>query len=397
MTRISPHFSSFMTRIVVRFRSHMDRTYIWERPEWPALTYRASEVLAPLAEARKLQGELLGSMAHAGFEEVRHAQLDTFVIDALDTSKIEGENLDPDSVRSSVARRLGIEDAGGRPRSPMAEGVVELTLDATRNFALPLTQERLFNWHSMLLSGSNDAGHLTIGTWRDDATGRMTVSSGPAGRRRIHYVAPPAAGVPAEMERFLHWFAQPPSDLDGLLRAGLAHFWFVTVHPFDDGNGRIGRAVSDLALAQDEQLGTRFYSVTKQIWLKRKSYYEILERTSIGDLDVTDWLLWFLARYSDAIRDANAVVGDVRTARRFWQRHSGTDISPRQRLVLDRVLRGFDGKLTVKKYAALAKISVSSASRDVNDLVEKRVLGQNEGGSKNTSYRLVGVPPSALV
>ena len=368
--------------------------YIWEEPAWPRLWYDEGALMAPLAAARLKQGRLLGRMQGLGFDLQLQAQLQALTQEVLKSSEIEGEILDHDSVRSSLARRLGLEDAALTPADRRTEGVVEMMIDATRGFEQPLTEERLFGWHAALFpTGYSGLSKVKVGQWRDDAAGPMQVVSGVIGREKVHYQAPPASRVAQNMAQFLHWFTSTPS-IDGLLRAALAHLWFVTIHPFGDGNGRIARAIGDQALAQSEGLPQRFYSMSSQIRRERADYYRILERTQKGGLDVTPWLQWFLACFSRAIEGAEASgVGVLRKAE-FWRAQAAVPISERQRAVLNRYLDGFEGNLTAKKWAGLTGCSPASAQRDIADLVEKKLLLKNPGGSKNTSYTLALSTPS---
>ncbi len=360
--------------------------YIWERPDWPNLRWEDTRLIGPLAAARLKQGQLLGSMARIGFNLQLEAQLNALTEDAIKSSEIEGEVLDRMSVRSSIARRLGVPQAAVAPPDRRTEGVVEMMLDATQNHAAPLTQERLWAWQAALFpTGYSSLHRVRTGSWRDDADGPMRVVSGPIGRQRVHYEAPPASRLETEMRRFLDWFNGKHGP-EGLLRAGLSHLWFVTIHPFDDGNGRIARAIADQALAQSEASGQRFYSVSSQIRNERSVYYDTLESTQKGDVDVTDWLLWFLGCFSRAIDGAVTASAGVLRKADFWQRYAGESFTDRQKAVLNRYRDGFDGKLTAKKWAELTKVSIPSAQRDINDLLERAILRRNPGGSKNTSY-----------
>ena len=363
--------------------------YIWERPGWPRLTWDEGRLLEPLAAARLTQGRLLGSMARLGFDLKLEAQLEALTEDVVKSSEIEGEILDRGGVRSSIARRLGVPAAAVAPADRRTEGVVEMTLDATGNLEALLTAERLFGWQAALFpTGYSGMRKVRTGAWRDDAGGPMQVVSGPIGRERVHYRAPPAGRLDAEMRAFLDWFNRR-GEPEGLLRAGLAHLWFVTIHPFADGNGRVARAIADQALAQSEDSGQRFYSVSSQIRKERSDYYGMLERSQKGGLDVTGWLVWFLACFSRAIAGAEAVGANVLRKADFWQRCAREPFTERQAKVLNRFLDGFEGKLTARKWAAIGKCSVPTAQRDINQLVERRVLRRNPGGSKNTSYGFV--------
>jgi Fic family protein len=363
--------------------------YIWEQPDWPKFAWDDRALIEPLAAARLCQGRLLGRMQSLGFDLKLEAQLAALTEDVLKSSEIEGDILDGASVRSSLARRLGIPQAATAPADRRTEGVVEMMLDATAHFDRPLTAERLFAWQAALFpTGFSGMARVKTGGWRDDAAGPMQVVSGPIGRERVHYQAPPAARVEVDMGAFLEWFAAPP-DTDGLLRAGLAHLWFVTIHPFDDGNGRIARAIADQALARSEGSPQRFYSLSSQIRRQRADYYAILEATQKGGLDVTRWLRWFLACFTRAIDGAEASSAGVLRKADFWRAHDKVAMSERQRAILNRALDGFEGHLTARKWAVLSKCSSASAQRDIADLVEKGVLRRNPGGSKNTSFGLM--------
>lgn len=366
--------------------------YIWQDDAWPGFTWDAARLLAPLGEARHKQGRLLGQMKRLGFDLQREAELRATVEDVVKTSEIEGETLDLASVRSSVARRLGLPDAGTAAPDRQVEGVVEMMLDAMHNHAVPLTAERLFGWHAALFpTGYSGLTRISVGMWRTDSEGPMQVVSGPIGRQKVHYEAPPASQAPVEMKRFLAWFNDTP-QVDGLLRSAIAHLWFVTIHPFDDGNGRIARAVADLALAQMESTGQRFYSMSAQIQRERARYYEILERTQKGSLDITEWLMWFLVCFGRAIDGADTESQSVLRKAEFWRRFAEEPLSARQKNVLNRFLDGFEGNLTARKWASLAKCSVDTAQRDINDLLARGLLMRNPGGSKRTSYSVAGFP-----
>jgi len=366
----------------------VENMYIWQRPKWPKFRWDDARLLEPLAAARLKQGRLLGSMARLGFDLKLEAQLEALTEDVIKSSEIEGEVLDRNSVRSSLARRLGVPQAAVAPSDRRTEGVVEMMLDATQNYTAPLTQERLFGWQAALFpTGYSGLRLLRTGSWRDDAEGPMQVVSGPIGRQRVHYEAPPAPRLNGEMRRFLAWFNRKP-EMEGLLRAGLAHLWFVTLHPFEEGNGRIARAIADRALAQSEGSGQRFYSVSSQIRRERSKYYDSLESAQKGDLDVTRWLSWFLACFSRALDGAETASTGVLRKADFWQRYAREHFIDRQKAVLNRYLDGFEGKLTAKKWSALATVSVPTAQRDISDLVGRGILRRNPGGSKNTSYDL---------
>lgn len=366
--------------------------YIWERPDWPHFTWDNRRLLEPLAIARLKQGRLLGSMARLGFDLKLEAQLEALTEDVIKSSEIEGEVLDRDSVRSSIARRLGVSVAAVASADRRTEGVVDMMLDATEKYGAPLTPERLFGWQAALFpTGYSGLHKVKTGAWRGDAEGPMQVVSGPIGRQHVHYQAPPAERLDAEMRAFLDWFNRR-GEPEGLLRAGLAHLWFVTIHPFEDGNGRVARAIADQALAQSENSGQRYYSMSSQIRKERSDYYDTLERTQKDTLDVSDWLVWFLGCFSRAIDGAEEALGNVLRKADFWQRYAREPFTERQKTVMNRFLDGFEGKLTVKKWAAIGKCSIPTAQRDINDLIERRILRRNPGGSKNTSYDLAMAP-----
>ena len=341
-----------------------------------------------LADVRHRQGRLLGRMETLGFDLRRDAVLGTLVEDVVKSSDIEGEKLDAAEVRSSIARRLGMDAGGVAPTDRDVEGVVEMMLDATRRYDRPLTAARLFDWHASLFpTGRSGMRRIAVGRWRGESADPMQVVSGPIGRERVHFEAPPAARVDAEMRAFLDWL-EAPAEADPVLRAGLAHLWFVTVHPFEDGNGRIARAVADMALARSEGSAQRFYSMSSQIRAERAAYYDILERTQRGTTDVTDWITWFLACLGRSIDAAGTALASVLTKARFWERAAGLALSGRQRRVLNRLLDGFEGKLTTSKWAKLAKCSQDTALRDITFLVDRGLLSRNPGGGRSTSYDL---------
>jgi Fic family protein len=363
--------------------------YIWQQKNWPDLTWDSGRLAALLGQVSREQGRLLGRMQELGFDLRREAQLATLTEDVVRSSEIEGEKLDSEQVRSSIARRLGMDVGGLVPADRDVEGVVEMILDATTQYAQPLTADRLFGWHAALFpTGRSGLQKITVGNWRDDKGGPMQVVSGPIGRQKVHYEAPPAARVPKEMDRFLSWFAAPGST-DPLLIAGLAHLWFVTIHPFDDGNGRIARAIADMALARSEQSTQRFYSMSAQIRRERSDYYTMLERTQKGALDVTPWQDWFLSCLHRAIEGSQGTLGAVLEKARFWERFAQQSLNERQIKVLNRLLDGFEGKLTTSKWAKLTKCSQDTAYRDILDLVERGALRKDSGGGRSTSYSLV--------
>lgn len=363
--------------------------YIWRQEGWPNLTWNNAELAALLGQVSREQGRLLGRMQHVGFDLRREAQLSTLTEDVVRSSEIEGQMLDGDQVRSSIARRLGMDVAGLVPADRDVEGVVEMMLDATTHYAQALTADRLFGWHAALFpAGRSGLQRIIVGHWRNDESGPMQVVSGPIGRRKVHYEAPPAARVPEEMRRFLSWF-EAPGNTDPLLVAGLAHLWFVTIHPFDDGNGRIARTIADMALARSERSPQRFFSMSAQIRRERSDYYGMLERTQKAALDVTPWQEWFLSCLHRAIGGSQDTLGAVLEKTRFWERFAQQPLNARQIKVLNRLFDGFEGKLTTSKWARLAKCSQDTAYRDIMDLVERGALRKDSGGGRSTSYSLV--------
>lgn len=363
-------------------------TFIHELPEWPGFHWDPEALASELAAARHKQGRLIGHMEALGLTLRQEAVLHTLTEDVLKSSEIEGDTLDAEQVRSSVARRLGMDIGGLKAADRHVEGVVEMMLDATRQYDAPLTDERLFAWHASLSpTGRSGMRRITAGAWRDDSTGPMQVVSGPAGRERVHFEAPAAARLDAEMRAFLDWF-NTESATDAVLKAAQAHLWFVTIHPFDDGNGRIARAIADMVLARSEQSPQRFYSMSAQIRQERNDYYDILERTQRGTMDVTPWMVWFLGCLTRAIEGAQTTLSGVMSKARFWDALRDVSLNDRQRLVLNRLLDGFEGKLTTSKWARLAGCSQDTALRDILQLVERGVLVRSEGGGRSTSYSL---------
>jgi len=363
--------------------------YIWQHDKWPNFTWDRARLLDHLAEAARRQGRLLGQMKNVIRPLAEEARLRTLSQEALRTSEIEGEHLNEESVRSSIARRLGIPYAGTSEEDRQIEGLVDMLIDATHNYDQPLTAERLFGWHAALFStGYSGMRKITVAGWRLDEEGPMQVVSGALGHERVHYEAPPAARLPVEIDHFLTWYNAPPAGLDGLLRSGVAHLYYVTIHPTEDGNGRMARAVADMALAQAEASPHRFYSMSSAIRHRRKAYYEILERTQSNDLEITDWLIWYLGCFISAIDEAEAAIEQVLTRQRFWQNLQGKPLSERQTRVLNRLLEGFEGRITTRKWAALGKCSHPTAQRDINALIELGALKPGEAGGRSTAYLL---------
>lgn len=365
------------------------RTYLWQRSDWPQWRFDVAALAAPLAQVHRAQGHLAGRMAGLGLAERDQATLQTLTQEVITTSAIEGETLNLDAVRSSVARRLGVDIGALAPADRHIDGVVDMVLNATQHPTQPLTAERLFGWHAALFhTGYSSHVRIQIGAWRNDAAGPMQVVSGPVGREKVHFEAPPATALPLEVAAFLQWFNAAPAG-DVLIHAALAHLWLVTLHPFDDGNGRISRAVGDMALARAEGTAQRFYSLSAQIQRERKDYYSQLEATQRGTLDVTPWLGWFLDCLLRAVQGADGMLAGVLDKARFWHHWAGTPMNLRQTLVLNRVLDGMEGKLTNAKWAAMGKCSADTALRDINDLLARGVLRKLEGGGRSTGYLLV--------
>ncbi len=367
----------------------MAAEYIHELKNWPKFRWDRERLAEQLASIRHRQGRLIGRMESLGFTLRAEAMLATLTEDVMKSSEIEGEMLDRAQVRSSIARRLGMDVGALTPAERTIEGVVEMMLDATQKFSAQLTAKRLYDWHAALFpTGRSGMTRIRTGAWRDDKSGPMQVVSGPVGRERVHYEAPAAPRLNREMRAFLAWF-NGKDTTDAVLKAGIAHLWFVTIHPFDDGNGRIARAIADMMLARSENSPQRFYSMSGQIRIEREAYYDILETTQKGDLDITGWLEWFLGCLGRAIDGAEKILAAVLTKARFWETHAGEQFNDRQRNILNRLLNGFEGKLTSSKWATLNKCSQDTASRDIDDLVKREILIKDAAGGRSTSYSLV--------
>lgn len=364
----------------------MPVTYNHELPDWPAFRWDEKALSDQLAAVRHRQGRLIGRMEALGFDLRSEAVLQTLTQDVVKSSEIEGENLDVDQVRSSIARRLGMDIAGLIPADRDVEGVVEMMLDATQGYTRSLTKARLFDWHAALFPTSRSGmSKIKVGAWRDDALGPMQVVSGVMGHEKVHYEAPKAERLEVEMKAFLAWLEKGPK-LDLVLKAGIAHLWFVTIHPFDDGNGRIARAIADLMLSRSEDSAQRFYSMSAQIRIERKAYYDILEATQKSGLDITPWLEWFLDCLDRAFGHAEETLAKVLDKARFWERHRDAGLNERQRNMLNRLLDGFVGKLTSGKWANIEKCSPDTALRDINGLLALGILVKEPGGGRSTSY-----------
>lgn len=365
-----------------------DYKYLWQAPDWPCWQYDLAALVGPMAEVSRAQGLLLGRVLDIGTSLRDQASLMALTEDVVKTSEIEGEQLNVASVRSSIARRLGVDVGALAPVDRHVEGVVEMVLDATANCQVTVTRDRLFGWHAALFpTGYSGLSRIRVAGWRDDASGPMQVVSGPVGRQKVHFEAPPADRLAAEAELFLAWLnadsGEPP-----LIKAGLGHLWFVTLHPFDDGNGRIARAIGDLLLARADRSPQRFYSLSAQIQRERKVYYAILESVQKGTMDVTAWLLWFLESLQGAVAQAQQTLNAVLLKTHAWQRWTHLPLNERQVKILNRLLDGFDGKLTSSKWAAVARCSPDTALRDINDLMARGVLRKTGTGGRSTSYEL---------
>ena len=369
----------------------MRRIYIHDLPAWPRLQWDTERLAEPLAAVRLRQGRLIGHMEALGFPLRTEAVLQTLTSDVIKTSEIEGERLDAEQVRSSIARKLGVDIGALKPADRNVEGVVEMMLDATREYDKPLTATRLFHWHGSLFpTGRSNMRNIKTGRWRDDATGPMQVVSGPLQHEKVHFEAPAAARIPEEMKAFLKWF-NARAQGDAVMKAALAHLWFVTLHPFDDGNGRIARAIADMALARSEGSPQRFYSMSAQIRQERNTYYELLERTQRGNMDITPWMDWFLGCLGRAIDGAQTTLRGVLAKARFWDTFGATPWNDRQRKVVNRLLDGFEGKLTTSKYAKLTGCSQDTALRDILSLVDRGILMRGEEGGRSTGYALAAI------
>jgi len=365
--------------------------YIWELEEWPNFTWHSDKILNSLSKARLAQGKLLSKVTNLGFDYNRQSRARILTEETLKTAAIEGIRLDKEAVRSSVARKLGLPSAGLK-KDRSADELIDMLLDATENYDKPLTCDRVKSWQAALFpSGYSGLRKIKAGKWR--STDPMQVVSGPLTKEKVHYEAPPSKRVPCEMKQFLNWWEKSKTTLDGLLRAGTAHVYFATIHPFEDGNGRIARALTDMALAQDEKLAQRYYSLSSRIMAERKSYYDILETTQKGTLDITEWLIWFLDCFIRAIEDSKDSIENIVLKSLFWQKHTETVFNKNQKKVINRLLDagpgGFTGGLSTRKYVGMTKVSRTTAYRDITDLVEKNVLKQNKKKGRSVSYELI--------
>ena len=363
-------------------------SFIHQLPQWPEFEFDSKKILPLVGRVRNLQGQLSGKMEAIGFNLKNEAYLEALSLDVIKSSEIEGELLDLDQVRSSIARRLGMEVSGMIPADREVEGVVEMMMDATQNAKQKLTSERLFGWHSaMFPSGRSGMYKIIVGNWRDDSTGPMQVVSGPLGKEKVHFQAPDSKKIKREIQKFLTWF-NSISNLDPTIQAGIAHLWFVTIHPFEDGNGRITRAITDMILSRSETSSQRFYSMSSQIRLERKKYYEMLEKTQKGNLNITPWMEWFLECLERALISSDQIVNKVLQKHQFWIDNKEIQFNERQTLMLEKLLDGFTGKLNSTKWAKINKCSTDTALRDIQDLLTKNILEKEPGGGRSTSYQL---------
>jgi Fic family protein len=363
--------------------------YIYQNADWPKFKWDNERLLPILGKVRNMQGKIVGKMDALGFDLRNEASLETITQDVLKSSEIEGELLNPSQVRSSIAIRLGVEISGIIASDRNVEGVVDMMLDATQNFIDPLSAQRLYNWHHALFpAGRSGMYTIQAGSWRNDANGPMQVISGTYGKQKVHFQAPDAKNIPDQMSRFIKWF-NSDNSLDDVFKAGIAHLWFITLHPFDDGNGRIARAITDMQLTRADSVPQRFYSMSSQIQKERKGYYDVLEATQKGDLDITVWLEWFLNRLSDALEASGEILAKVIRKHLFWDKNAVKIENSRQRQILEKLLDNFEGNLTSAKWAKIAKCSPDTALRDINDLIEKGILKKSEAGGRSTNYELV--------
>jgi len=364
--------------------------YIHQLPHWPRFIWKQEQVTPVLAEVRHRQGRLLGRMEGMGFRLQAEANLQTLTLDVLKSSEIEGELLDAGQVRSSIARRLGMDIAGLIPVDRHVEGVVEMMLDATQQYRQALSADRLFGWHAALFpTGRSGMYKITVAAWRDNKEDDpMQVISGAMGKEKIHFQAPDAGRLEEEMTHFINWFNED-TTMDGVLKAGIAHLWFVTIHPFDDGNGRIARAIADMQLSRADASAQRFYSMSTQIRKERSTYYNILEATQKGSMDITVWLTWFLQCLGRALEATDETLALVLKKARFWEKHAATILNERQQLILNKLLDNFEGKLNTSKWAKIAKTSQDTALRDIQDLINKNILTKEPGGGRSTGYVLI--------
>lgn len=398
----SPHIMQRITllfaanKVIITAEDTEIMTYIYELKGWPNFFWEQESLAGRLGAVHQLQGRLLGRMEALGFTLRKEALLQTLTEEVIKSSEIEGEILDKAQVRSSIARRLGMDIGGLTPTPRNVEGVVEMMIDATQKFDFPLTKERLIGWHAALFpTGYSGTTKITVGKWRDDSNGPMQVVSGIIGREQVHYEAPAASRLEEEMEKFLFWFNKSDGS-DLILKAGIAHLWFVTIHPFDDGNGRIARAIADMMLARSENSTQRFYSMSAQIQQDREDYYDLLEATQKGNLNITNWLDWFIGCLGRAFERTETISAEVFKKARFWKHIANIPLNERQRTIINRLLGNFEGKLTTSKWAKMAKCSPDTALRDIENLIEHGMLIKDSAGGRSTSYSLAPYHVQAL-
>lgn len=364
------------------------KIYIHEKDNWTNFTWNEKLVSKKLAETRNLQGRLLGKMESLGFDQQDEATLNTLTLEIVKSSEIEGEILDLEQVRSSVARRLGIELAGAIESERHIDGIVEMMLDATQRYNLPLTKNRLFGWHSSLFpTGWSNMYKIIVADWRKDTTGPMQVVSGAMGKEKTHFEAPSSDRIDSEMENLINWI-ESENEIDPVLKAAIAHLWFITIHPFEDGNGRITRAITEMLLARSDRTAKRFYSMSSQIRIERKQYYEILEKTQKGTSEITDWILWFLECLKNSFESNSELLSKILIKAEFWKINASTILNARQQKMLNKLLDGFNGKLTTSKWGKICKCSQDTALRDIQDLIKKEILQKDKSGGRSTNYEL---------
>ncbi|MES2381505.1 MAG: Fic family protein [Bacteroidota bacterium] len=362
--------------------------YIHQNTTWPNFTWSQEELQFLLGTVRNLQGKLMGKMESIGFNLKSEALLQTLSLDVIKSSEIEGEILNAEQVRSSIARKLRMDISGLVPSDRHTDGMVDMMLDATQNFSETLTKKRLFAWHAALFPlGKSSMYEITVAKWRNDSTGPMQVVSGAMGKERVHFEAPDSALLEKEMSRFITWFNKE-KKLDPVIKAAVAHLWFITIHPFDDGNGRVARALTHMLLARSDNSSQRFYSMSAQIRIERKMYYDILEKTQKGNLDITNWLQWFLKCMLNALNNTDSAFNKIILKAKFWKKYETTNFNDRQKLLINKLLDGFDGKLSSSKWAKIAKCSADTALRDIQDLINKGVLKKDGAGGRSTNYEL---------
>lgn len=369
----------------------MLRPYIHQKEDWPTFKWDDKLLIDLLSEVRNLQGKIVGKMEALGFSLRNEAVLETLTLDVLKTAEIEGEILNVEQVRSSLAKKLGIQIENPVYSERNVDGIVDMLIDATQNFDNDLSKERLFDWHfSLFPTGRSGTYKIKVGNWRSDTTGPMQVVSGAMGKEKVHFEAPNSALLEEEMELFLNWF-KSKEKIEPVIKAGIAHLWFITIHPFEDGNGRISRAISDMLLARADGIAQRYYSMSSQIRLDRKAYYEILEKTQQGNLHVTDWLVWFLNCLLSALKSSETVLNKVLYKHKFWNKYALEIRQERQKIMLNKLLDGFTGKLTTSKWAKINKCSPDTALRDIQDLIKKGIIQKEKAGGRSTNYELIEI------